>query len=240
MENKKIEINVADGIKELIIREGEALAPKSHVKIGIVGNINSVIEFINKRKAQGVPVDEKTAHIIVNEEKGLIVLFCDEKDEFGTQINGIIEQHDELKNFKINDPSEKGFDLKSLIKHLKFRKHLFADKAIHTKLINDLMGFTAKITTEISAQNDLKGNKAENLVSNALTKLDLDFYLETPLFKGFDKKKFKVDICFDVRGQNDINFWFESIDLAQSLAEEKRLILHDKQTEFSEFVIINQ
>jgi hypothetical protein len=240
MENENIKIIVDKDTKELIIREGSATEPKADVKIAVNGNINSVIEWIKKRKAQGAAVDEKDAYIVVNEEKGFIILFADDKDEFGTVITGQIFMHPQLEAFKINVNNDKGFDLKNLIKHLKFRKHLFADKAVHTKLINDLMGFTTKITTEISAQNDLKGNKVESLVSNALIKLDLDFYLDTELFSGFNKHKFKVDINFDVRGQNDIVFWFESVDLSTLIEEEKRLILHDKQTEFSEFVIINQ
>lgn len=235
---KRIEIAVAKGVTELIIREGKALLPKKHIKVAISGNINSVIDFIKKRDEICAGIDKKAAHIIINDESGSITLVCDEKDEYGTVIQGNLEKHPELVNLHIN--GEKTFDLKGLIKHLKFKKHLFADKNAHTDIMKKLMSFTAKIQTEISAQNDLKGNKVESLISNALTNLDLDFYVETELFKGFAKEKFKTDINFDVLGQNDITFWLESSDLAVKLPEEKRLILIEKQMEFEGIVVINQ
>lgn len=239
MDERKLEVKIDGDTKVLVIREGEALNEKAHQKNCFSGDINAVFEFVKKRETQQVPVDKKCAVIMVNEEKGTLVLHLDPQDEFGDKVEGKLMIHHELANFSINDDKAK-FDLKALIRHLKYKRSLFVDKAVHGTLINKLMTFTAKVNTQIEAANDLKGNKTESIVTNTLTGLELDFYLETELFKGFDKKKFKVDICFDVMGQNDIKFWFESVDLAEMLETERRLILHDKQMELTEFVLINQ
>ena len=62
-------INLAPGMNEIIIREGAApkvLDPKAPVKMNVYGTINAPFEYLTKRIDC---INQKECHIIVNREK---------------------------------------------------------------------------------------------------------------------------------------------------------------------------
>ena len=77
-------INLAPGMNEIIIREGAApkvLDPKAPVKMNINGTIGAPVEFLKKRINAG-QFEQKNCHIIVDREKITIELVVNESDEY--------------------------------------------------------------------------------------------------------------------------------------------------------------
>lgn len=238
--NEKLSIDqlAKEGIREITIRHGDAptlLDEVEPVKIELEGDINSINEFLKHR---GSLHKKEQIHIIMNREKNTILLVVDEKDPDGTTVKAILQENPELAELNINKNST--YTHKDLITLLKFKSHLFSSKAEHKKLINDLRNFTAKLDSEFRAKDDQKGNIDLALRVKAETKINLEFGLKAPLYKGYGPQSMKVEIMLEATSVNNIKFWFESEEYAELLVKEKDTIFDEKKKSFTDYVVIEK
>ena len=72
-------------------------------------------------------------------------------------------------------------------------KRFFADKSQHASLLNGLMGFTAKINSDVEQKNDGKGHmigmvERQSKVNFDLTLICLSHYLRERIWLGLKPK----------------------------------------------------
>ena len=227
-----------EGLKEIIIREGAArklLDEKEPIKISLVGDINAPTEFIKHRASLH---KKEEAHVLFDRDGGKIILILDEKDHNGAKVEGKLTMDSEVAALGIN--SEKMLGHKELLSLMKFTKHLFKEPAKHTALMNELKMLKVKLEAEFMDKNDGKGNQNTSLTLSAKTNIKLEFNLHAPIYKGFGKRAFKVDILFEAHSASNIQFWLESEEYQQLVVAEKNSIFDEKKDALKEYVIIEK
>lgn len=143
-------INLAQGMNEIIIREGAApkvLDPKAPVKMNINGTIGAPVEFLKKRINAG-QFEQKNCHIIVDRENITIELVVNESDEYtrGT-IKGTLQFHPKFIEFGINTGKVwSPFDFSMFCK---MNRAFFADKNVNMTLVSACKNFTATVNNAI-------------------------------------------------------------------------------------------
>lgn len=219
MENEKLQINMAEGQTELVIREGKAvniLDVKPPVKINIEGTIGAPVEFLQRRfkhcfiaaLAEKPTIedilhnhfDPTRCHVIVNREKVLIQLVIDEHDEYkrGTVV-GKLEIHPKFKEFGIN--SDKSWDPNDLGQFLKMNRAFFPDKQKNMNLVSELKNFEAKVNNTIEKQREDKGSFKDNYSAIVTSNLPDVFTVEIPVFKGYPRELIEVEFYSTVSGR---------------------------------------
>lgn len=226
---------------EIIIREGTALPAREPVQIRISGDIHSVSSFLkirNEQQANGDQyVDETQALIIINKNEKLIQLLLRPGDPYGAEITGRLEMSDEIKPFYINQ--NKTFNREEFVKLLRFNKLFFDNPEKHETLLKQIMAFNAKAYIEMNAASDNRSNRNTSFAKNVETQLPADFILNVPIFKGFPKQSFRVEIAFDVT-EGSVKFWLESVELHEIMQRQLDEIFNDEMKNFQGLVIINK
>ena len=230
----------------LIILEGKALEQKYSEKISITGNIKSIGAFLCKRKVpmvnapehyqQGVQSD--LALVIVNQEKMSIHLKLHPENTFGAEVIGILALTPELQHFQINE--NKQWIREELVKFLRFNARFFDDKAAHKALLEAYQKLNLIGQTNVSAESDTRGNK--NLAFQKQidsSNIPNEFILNIPIFKGFGKERFRVEICLDATDAS-VRFWFESPELHELIETRRDEIFADELDFCKDFPIIFQ
>jgi len=235
MENKN-QINVPEGTKELIIREGEAL-DVSHLipqKVSISGTITAPRMYIEKRKRMH---EDIKVHVLFSRENMQIKLICDEKNKIGTEITGKLLLNPELLKFKINTPVT--YTLNELKQFLKMNRSFFVNVDENFKIVSNLEKVKISVQTQIEQEKDTRGNKTDNYQVKVDSGLEMSFNLDLPVYLGQPKKKFKVDICLDVRDKA-VSVWLESVELREIEISERDAIINAELESFSDYVVIEQ
>lgn len=238
MENLHLKLENLTG-NELIIREGQALPAKEPIKVVMSGDIKTVSTYLAGRLAvtNSQKADKSTAIIIVDPKEMTIHLKLDPVNPYGGEITAKLELSDELMVFNIN--TAKMFTREELVKLLRFNKIWFADPDKHDVLLKSYQAFTAKTASELSAENDTRGNRSNNFSKTVKTDLPEEFTLRIPIFKGQEKKTFRVEICLDVT-DGGARFWFESVELHATIEIEKERIFDEELKTAAGFVIIRK
>lgn len=228
-------ITVENGIKELVIRQGDAEKIQLPKIINITGTIASPAEYLLKRKSELVA---KNCHVIFSYIKMYIKLIVDESNHYSATITGQTELNPDLKKFGINET--RLFTIKELKQFLKFNRIFFAEIDANMKMITNLERFSASVQTQIDAHSNDRGDKKQSLEVKIDSNLDLNFVLNMPIFTGESASKFQVEVCCDIR-DGATSIWLESPEL-QSLIITGREALIKKNIEpfKSEFVVIEQ
>ena len=240
MENFHLKVENAGN--EIIIREGTALPQVAPSKIVISGDIKTVSSFLAKRKGlgdkrnpglQGV-VTERTL-VTVDKEKLTILLQLDPESIYGTEVTAKLAFTPELEQFFIN--KNKLFNREELIKLIRFNKIWFADPEAHDKLLKAYQAFTATVNANIGKTSDTRGNVDNSYKKTVETNVPDSFVLNIPIFKGMDKRRFRVEIAIDSTDAST-KFWMESVELNDIIQIESQAIL-EKELEFcADYVVI--
>lgn len=239
MENLHLKIENADN--EIVIREGDALALKEPRKIVLMGNINAVKEFLDKRTAINgfflQKLTKESSVIVIDEEKGTISLLLDPENQDGTEIIGKLEFTQYLEQFHIN--GTKTFTQTELVKILRFSKQLFETPDQHEKLLKAYQSFDFVASIKVAQDADLRGNKSNSLQKIIVTNLPMDFILSVPIFKGQPRESFRVEICYDTTDAS-IKFWFESPELKATIDQRKVELFEEELKNYKDYVIIKK
>lgn len=203
METEKLQVNMATGQTELIIREGEApkllpiLAP---VKVNISGTLNAVCEFLVKRVDQADQINQKRCHVVVNREEITLTLKLAENDPYlnGT-VKGKLELHPKFEEFGIN--SKKNWDPNELGQFFKMNRAFFPDKSKNMSLVTELKNFEANIDAKRTKQNNETGSFADNYSAIVTSNLPDTFSLNIPIFKGVPAEIIEIEFYATVSGK---------------------------------------
>lgn len=194
-------INLAPGMNEIIIREGAAptvLDPKAPVKMNINGTVNAPFEYLSKRIDC---INQKDCHIIVNREKITIELVVNEADEYtrGT-IAGTLQYHPKFEEFGIN--TRKVWSPFDFAMFCKMNRAFFADKNANMSLVSACKNFTAKVNNQIERAIQENGNRTDNFAQVVNSNLPESFTLSIPIFKGGKKEDLVVETFAKIDGRN--------------------------------------
>lgn len=241
MQNVYFQTEVYNG-NELTVREGKALELMPPNKIVISGDIKTVAAFIAKRndKAQletsGYQwINTDRAIVEVDKEKMQIVLSVDPEDKYGPVVTGSLSQAPELEQFCIN--KNRLFNREELIKLIRFNKIWFPDAEAHDKLLKAYQAFTATVNANIGKTSDTRGNVDNTYKKTVETNVPDSFVLNIPIFKGMDKRRFRVEIAIDSTDAST-KFWLESTELNDIIQIESEAILNKELESCADYVII--
>lgn len=240
MENINLKLESIEG-NEIIIREGQALPPVAPKKVEILGDIKTVSSFIEKRKdaddtrPNAQFIENDTAIVEVDKEKMEIKLSLDPSNPYGTTVTARLEPNPDLKQFAIN--GNKTFKQKELVDLLKFSRLFFEDFDKHGMLLKAYQTFNAKAFIDMASESDNRSNKSASYSKKVETNLPTDFVMNIPIFKGQEKKRFHVEICFEVT-DGGCNFWFESVELKELQDIESEKILREELKSCEDYVVI--
>lgn len=246
MQKLDLAVNNIDG-KPITILEGKALEEKAPVKIQIEGDIKTVARFIEKRKfvtSDGITfsgdaglqyINPDRTIVVVNKESMTIGLYLDPENYYGTEIKGSLSVAPELEQFSIN--KNKLFNREELIKLIRFNKIWFADAEAHDKLLKAYQAFTATVNANIGKTSDTRGNVDNTYKKTVETNVPDSFVLNIPIFKGMDKRRFRVEIAIDSTDAST-KFWFESVELNDIIQIESEAILKKELESCSDYVVI--
>ena len=217
MENQ-YEIMLSDDIKELIIREGEALKVQEPLKLKINGCINSVSTFLKGRITELVI---EACHILVDKEKRIITLITDETNYYSGSVSGSLTLDPDFLNFGIN--TMKKWDLRALSDFIKMNRSFFTRKEEAMDLVKQLREFKGKVEKEIEKKSDQRGNAKILYQQTVDSNIPEGFDLNIPVFKGCEKKKIKIEVNIIARDA-DMECYLESVEAADLIRLETEKI----------------
>jgi hypothetical protein len=219
--------------------EGKALEQKPPVKIELSGDIKTVATFLKVRKIEiGYDLQEvnKSKALVLVDKKDLTIeLQLDPQNCYGTIIQGVLTEAEELKQFGINTTNT--FKKEQLVKLLKFNKIWFDDHAKHAQLVLAFQKVESTVNIRANESNDERGNKERAFVKEVTTNAPTEFILNIPIFNGFAHVRFRVEICLDVT-EGSARFWFESVELHEIKQILKEKIFAEELKAAEGFVII--
>lgn len=209
------------GVKELIIREGQAL-PVYHLNnIMIMGTISAPSRFIKERHED---FDKNTSHALVSREDKSITLYLHERKSVGNYtIHGKIKVGSKFTKLGIN--SDKGSNPMELSKLLKMHRSLFKSPADHALVVNSLKNIQAKLKQDIDAKDDSRGNVSLSFNQVLESNIPKEFTLVLPLLEGEPPTEFLVHVFIEGRDYNGLTCFLESVDAADLIeaAVDKRI-----------------
>lgn len=238
---ENINVLVDKDVKKLVIerREGELNRIMALKKTEIEGTIKSVSEFIKHRE-----FTKKQAHVLYSYKDMTIKLITEEAStEAGHIIKGKLEYADELKALDIfmgKGGTPTIYDSKKLAQILRFNKALFFKGEECDQLLDSIVKLKIKVEAVYEENQKERGNKSSLMNQKVDSAIPLDFILHTRVFKGYEKQKYKVNIHFDVRENQYIDFWFESVELAEIIFNEAQRIMDEELNTMKDYVRIQQ
>ena len=201
-ENKKIVVNAAEGVSEIIIREGEAapvLPELAPVKTAIKGVIGAPVEYLEKRVTTGQFTQER-AHILVDRENIALQLVINEDDAYNRGlVEGRLEFHPAFVSFGINTgkvwtPTELGI-------FFKMNRAFFPDRAANMGLVTELMNFSATVNNKIERSVKENGDRTDNFAQIVNSNLPPSFILNIPIIKGMSAESLEVETFAQINGR---------------------------------------
>jgi len=227
MEN--VQLNITPTGSELVIREGQALPALAPKSIKINGVLDAPWQF-----KIGKNLEALKCHIKIRKDKGEIVLIAQDTDPYTThEVSGALTYDTVLAQFHIN--KEKRWTVQEFLKFVKMMKFFFADKAAHTKLIESLQKWSVKVERVINEHNDNKGNSNFQLETKVReVELLSMFDLNIPIFQGYDKKKFTVEIGLDPKNVS-VDLFLISDELFELEIRERESLITGAIEKFNDF-----
>jgi activator of HSP90 ATPase len=240
MKDQQLNLHFKAGNGDAVtIRQGDALPLKHPEKINISGNIKSVGAFLAARYGEREgdrlqKVNKNTTVVIVNDEDRTITLQLDPNDCFGTVVTGKLEVTEELKQFQINTARQ--FNREELVKLIRFNRRYFTNN--YDQVLKAYQQLNLSASSNLSAISDIRGNKESNFKKQVDSSgIPTEFSLLIPVFKGFNDKLFRVEICLEATDAS-VRFWFESVELHELMIREQELIFEEQLELCKDFAVI--
>jgi hypothetical protein len=213
MENKLI-LDIKEGTRELVIRQGDPLPVPKLEFVSKIGNIDSPLQFLQKRKDV---IDLLKSSVTVNREALALTLETDENNETdkGATIIGKLSKTKEFESFGIN--TGKNWLSRDLGQFIKMNRTCFESKDAANELAAKLSDFKAKIDKELEAADDHRGN--QRILKDQKIKscnIPEKFSLSIPIFKGAKKATFEVEIYINA---DDLTITLVSPDANDIIAQ---------------------
>ena len=236
MSTQEININVTGETKELIFRKGDALPVKHKDPINLSGTLEAPFQYYEGKKGKGefLPDD---CHLQILKDKGKIVLVVNDQNPFSKcTVTGSLNLDSILQQFKIN--SDHRWTIQEFLKFIKTMRFYFADRSAHASLVASLQKWSVKVERVIVEHNDNKGNSNFQLETkvqeSAKDSLISKFDLLIPIFQGYSKVKFTVEIGLDPKNTH-VMIYLISDDLIELEIGQREKHIQDVLDKFNEF-----
>jgi len=230
MENQEV-YNIEKGVKEVVITHRAGLDEERPHNVTILGNIDSVFNWLVKRLDidvlfAGNRVNQSVSHVIINRDKMSIGLVFNETDPLKMgEIIGELEEHPEFKKWNINTGENWNHD--ELAEFIKMNRSSFKSKQEAIKLSAELKTLKIKVDKEVEASSDNRGNVkvmlAQKVVDSSIPK---SFRLTVPVFKGQEKQEFEVEIYVN---PNNYQVTLISPDAADIISELRDSVIDEQK-----------
>jgi hypothetical protein len=213
---------------EYVFRTGSALPAKESKSITIDGTLSAPFDWLKGRTA-----DDENCHMRIYKDKGTLVLFIQDTDPYTTHvIAGSLKRDSILAMFQLN--TEKRWTVQEFLKFIKTMRYYFPEKAEHTALVESLQKWSAEIQTVLKDHNDNQGNsnfQLERKVSGV--PLKSKFKIEVPIFQGYNKHIFGVEIGLDPKAVA-VDLYLISDELIELEIGQRESILQKELEKFNE------
>lgn len=206
MEQEKQVFNLPEGVKEVVIRQGEApkvLDPKAPLAYEAKGQLSSIRRFLQKRIDAG-QFEQKDCTLYVNREEVSMVLIFNERNAYerGT-VSGVLELHPDFKSLCIN--KSVAWSPVELAMLLKMHRYWFIDRGEGMKLITTLMNYKADINQKVEQTVEGNGSRVDNFAQVVNSNLPASITLNLPIFKGSNPQPVEIEFFAKVDGR-DVQF----------------------------------
>lgn len=194
--------------------------------INISGVLSSPVDFL---KGKVERFDQAVAHLLIDRDSNRLTLNLNERSEKSpVQITGQLKPSEDMAAWSIN--SEKRWSVAEFLKFVRERKYFFKDPSVHSKLIASLQKWNVGVELVIKQHNDNSGNTLSQL-ERKVGDIDLvkEFTLSIPIYKGYQKREFTVNIGLDPKS-TQVDFFLYSDELFH-LTRTDRDSLFEKEVE---------
>lgn len=217
---EKLNVTIENGVKTLEIRQGDALPLREKRQLIIIGNIDTVKEWLKFRVNE---ISQKSCNIRINRDKMAITLEINENDKLLDTIEGKLQLDEAFETFEINTGKYlTNFEMSDLIK---MNRSHFENKSDAMKLVSELRNFKAKVDRDLENSDDNRGNR--KLLINQIVESNLpeNFKLHILIFKGLPKQTIEVEV--NVRA-DDFCCTLISPDVNDIINETKDAIINEE------------
>lgn len=216
-QNQNIQIKVEDGVKELVIRTGDAGRVIEPIPVNIEGILNTPLKYLVVREQY---IDFKAANLQVDREHLSITLTLDENHPIASHIKGKLALTEEFSKFGVN--SGKSWVPRELAEFIKMNRVCFESKDIANKLIATLKDVKIRIDKVVENNSGNRGN-IRQLREQTLKECNIpeSLTLEIPIFKGSKKAAFSCEIWIDPDDLTVKLISPEAADIIRSVRDEE-------------------
>lgn len=195
---KEVNVTVENGVKELVIRQGEA--EKIHQLPGaVIENltIGGVLEYLSKPLVYNKDNRqiEEISFLIFNYNKREIKLHFDFRSSCSDTVQGLLQLDPDLLDFGIN--SGKSYSALEMGQFIRMRRHFFESKDVALTLEKELKAFRATVDKKVELADDKRGNIKASIAQTVISNLPLSFNVNLPVFIGQPKRLIKLEIDID-------------------------------------------
>jgi hypothetical protein len=193
--------------EEIRIVQVKGLDERAPAQVGIMGNIDTVLRFLEKRYAFALDLDVSAtpnnlvfplvSSVVINRTDKQITLTFDETNGWDNGvITGSLKYDPRFLKWKLNNGHK--WEQEDFALFCKMNRSLFTDPTVAMKIHKELMDVKIKVTREFESSNDNRGND-RRLVSQKVinNNIPMGFTLLVPIFKGVPKVPFDVEIYVD-------------------------------------------
>ncbi len=193
--DEKLNINVAtDKEGTLTVLYGKAQDPTPRDKsVAVTGTLTAPYNYYAGRKELLDAIKTK-CRIEVNALAKTMNLFIDDKSGIAQdKVSGSLTDFAPLKDWGIN--TSERYSVRELVNHIRQRKFQFAIAGDEQSLRTELLNWHVKIEKEVKEFSDQRGNSLTSFETR-ITQIKLrdSFQLNMPIFTGYPKKVFTVEI----------------------------------------------
>lgn len=215
---KHIKVTVENGVKELIIRNGEA--EKIHQAGPIIWKnvtIAAVVEFLSKQDIQEESILDS---VLFYSYDGLYMRLKYRLSDANTySIDSSIVLNPDLVKWGINGGACLG--AAQLADFIKMNRHLFESKSIAMELVSALKNIKATVNKAIEDNRDDRGNRHFLIDQVVKSNIPESFNIEVSVFKGQPKMLIPIEVVLDA----DLECVLISPDLKQIISEQAELLI---------------
>lgn len=230
MENITVEIE--NGVKELIVRRGDApQPPELPSKVIVEGHLNTPLVHLFRTDVLQPGLLEDSFIVVCRERRAISYSEYASIAHAGGLYVGRLEMHPYFERFQINTGATfTTFELADLIK---MNRSFFPTKEQAMKLVSELYNFEAKVNKEVKEKEDQRGNKRSLYAQVVTSNIPEEFELRVPIFKGMDPQTFKVEVAISA---NDLTCQLVSPEANDLVHEVSDDLIDDIITEISKHV----
>jgi hypothetical protein len=218
--NQNFEFNVAEGVKELIIRQGTAAKIFEYTPYSIEkASIGAVHEYLRRAGIDDELI--KDSFVVYSYENLYLDLQFGVRLGLQDKINGVLKLHPELEAWQIN--KGKKYTNMEMSDFIKMNRHYFENKDAAMRLVSELRNLKVKTEREAEHSDDKRGDYKIMASQKVIdSNIPDSFILKLPVFVGTEPVSVAVEIEVSA---HDFGCNLISPDLKQIIDQETKAII---------------